>query len=157
MNTEFNKRLAYAMTLKSNNYYERASALLDTLADALLYADAYKKEIDDALWIVSTLHRRHGKEMTSFLVAKVRDDREQALTCSLVEELVACLPDRRVEENESNNLQQLVAFIKSNKLLHAALQKNCSAQYLNRVLKNTALQAKGAKLKKIFPLIQHLF
>jgi hypothetical protein len=88
---------------------------------------------------------------------KVREDREQEMTCSLTEELAALfLLDGRQEEKE-DKAARLVAFIKSNYKIYSALQKNASSQYLNRLLANTALQAKGAKLKKFYKLTKHLF
>lgn len=154
---EFKKILAWATTLKKQGYHQRSAELLDVLSDALLYASTYNKELDDALIIVNMLYKRAGRETTKFLCMRSRDDREQALTCSL-EELAAFLfDDRQEEEKNSDDLTKIIAFIKSNEKLYKALQKNASSQYLNRLLAGTSLQAKAAKLKKLFPFIQHLF
>jgi hypothetical protein len=154
---EFKKRLAYAMSSHKNGYHEKAAEILDLLADALLYASAYNKELDDALFIVRKLYKKTGRETTKFLCMRIREDREQALTCSLTEELAALfLLDGRQEEKE-DKAARLVAFIKRDNKLLEALKKNTSNQYLNRLLVNTALQAKGAKLKKFYNLNKHLF
>ena len=154
---EFKKQLSWSMSLKYNGLHENASHLLDELADAFLYADTYKKSLDDSLAIVKSLKKRVGQETTKFLVMKIRDDREQALTCSLTEELSICLIDSRQERDESNNTQKIVAFIKNNKKLYHALAENASAQYINRLLVKTVLQAKAAKLKKFYTLNKNLF
>jgi len=128
------------------------------LSDALLYSHNYSKEIDDALSIVYALYRRSGRETTKFLCMRSRHDREQEMTCSLTEEFAAFLFDaRQEEEKNSDDLASIVTFIKSNKKIYSALQKNCSAQYINRLLVDTELQAKGAKLKKFYKLTKHLF
>jgi len=156
---EFKKRLAYAMSSHKNGYHEKAAEILDLLADALLYASAYNKELDDALFIVRKLYKKTGRETTKFLCMRIREDREQALTCSLTEELATFLPDAccQGEKEEKDKVSQLVTFIKRDNKLLEALKKNVSNQYINRLLANTALQAKGAKLKKFYKLTKHLF
>ena len=162
MDYKFKKMLAYAITLHKQGYHEKSSEILDTLADTLLYADTYKKSLDDSLTIVKSLKIKAGQETTKFLVMKIRDDREMAFTVDYKQELLELLPDdRNIEDNSKivDKVFSLIAAIRSNKKLLTALQKNCSNQYINRVLsKDTTLCfLTASKAKRFFQLYYKLF
>jgi len=162
MDYKFKKMLAYAITLHKQGYHEKSSEILDTLADTLLYADTYKKSLDDSLTIVKSLKIKAGQETTKFLVMKIRDDREMAFTVDYKQELLELLPDDRVDKKDNSvivdKIYFLIAGIRNNQKLLSALQKNCSAQYINRIIKKdkdlSFLHA--AKLKKFFQLYEKL-
>ena len=161
----FQSQLAKAIELKKAGLHQQASYLLDELASAILYQSSYNKEnIDVALYCVKAIKRRRGPEIAAFAAMKIREDREQKITCFLSDALFFSLVDDKNDDNEkatSATSATLVNLIKSNKKLLKALAKNASAQYVNRLLaKDPALchlQAKGQKLKNFFKSNSSLF
>ena len=158
---EFNKQLAYALTCRSLGKFQKASDLLDQLANALLYKENHpEKSLDDCLFITKSF-KKFGRENAALLAAGVRFDRERQFTVDYKQELLELLPDNRNKDNSVivDKIYFLIAVIRNNKKILSALQKNCSAQYINRIMKKdknlSSLHA--AKLKKFYQLYNKLF
>ena len=159
---EFNKQLAYALTCRSLGKFQKASDLLDQLANALLYKDNHpEKTLDDCLFITKSF-RKYGRENAAMLSAGVRFDRELAFTVDYKQELLELLPAPVTTDDNTiliDKIFSLIAVIRNNKKILSALQKNCSAQYINRIMKKdknlSSLHA--AKLKKFYQLYNKLF
>jgi len=160
MNNQFNKQLAFSLTCRSLGKFQKASDLLDELANALLYQQSHsEKSLDDCLFITKSF-KKFGRENAALLAAGVRFDRERQFTVDYKQELLELLPDNRNKDNSVivDEIYFLITAIRNNKKILSALQKNCSNQYLNRVLKkDTALCfLNAAKLKKFFQLYEKL-
>jgi len=159
---EFNKRLAYALTCRSLGKFQKASDLLDELANALLYKENHpEKSLDDCLFITKSF-KKFGRENAALLAAGVRFDRESHFTINYKQELLELLPAPVTTDDNTiliDKIFSLIAVIRNNKKILSALQKNCSAQYINRIMKKdknlSSLHA--AKLKKFYQLYNKLF
>ena len=159
---EFNRQLAYSITCRQLGKFEKASQLLDELANAMLYQASHpQKSLDDCLFIVRSF-KKFGRENAALISAGVRCDRENHFMINYKQELLELLPDdRNIEDNSKivDKVFSLIAAIRSNKKLLTALQKNCSNQYINRVLsKDTTLCfLTASKAKRFFQLYYKLF
>jgi len=160
---EFKRQLAYALTCRQLQKFSKASQLLDELANALLYQAAYTdKSLDDCLFITKSF-KKFGRENAALLAAGVRIDRENHFMINYKQELLELLPDDRSDKEDNSKIVDkvfsLIAAIRSNKKLLTALQKNCSNQYINRVLsKDTTLCfLTASKAKRFFQLYYKLF
>ena len=154
----YKQQLERAIELKRRCCHEKASYLLDELASAFLYNHNYnKQDLDVALFCIKAIKRRRGANVATFAAMKVRDDREQKITCSLSELDHDFADTRQTEKNESISLTKTISFVKENKKLLLALQKNCSSQYINRLLFNSRFKGKGALLKRLYDLNKSLF
>jgi len=123
----FQEQFEKAEKLKRAGLHEKASFLLDELANAILYNENYnKQDLNVALYCTKAIRRRLGAEVAAFAAMKIREDREQKITCSL-SELVSDFADKQSYEQETDIFLSLARIVASNKKLMKALAFLASA------------------------------